>query len=559
MIDRQKSPAEQYIDDVIRGKIVVGNLVRLAVRRHVEDTKHAGKRGYYFSPEHAEEAIEFFSICRHSKGEWAGEPLELSPWQQFIVWAMFGWRRLDDDTRRFRKAFISVARKNGKSTFCSALALLLFTFDNPLEGGAEVYTAATKLDQARIIYDEAVRMRGQSPSLRNRIRKFQASMVVEDSACKFQPLGGDGDNLDGLNPHGMFLDEIHAWTERHREKYEKLTTAGGSRKQPLIVAITTAGSDKSTLWKEEDDFAVKCVESVETGHVISDSVFSFVARLDDEDDPMDETCWEKANPNLGVSVKLEYLREQAAEAREKPTALNSFKRYHGNIEVTSSERAISAERWADAVYKMDISGERSYGGFDLGRSDDFAAIAVVTPRQIDDRTVYEVRAKSYTSEERPSGNYDALIAQWVKNGHLEQHSGNQVDFSAIEEDIVEWSALHNVAGWWFDATFAQQLSQSLINEHGLEAEKFIQSAASYNEPLRAFLRELTAGNIWHDGCPCLTWQALNLVLHANHRDEWMPDKSHREKKIDAMVATLMAFAQCIFSGEEQQTPMLFFG
>ncbi len=509
----------------------------------------------------ADEAITFIeTVCCHSKGEWAGNPVILAPWQKFIVWNLFGWRRKSDGTRRFRKAFISVARKNGKSTFCSALALLLLVCDNPLEHGAEVYTAATKLDQAKIIWDEAVRMRNQSPSLKRMVKKFQANMSIEGTASKFEPLGGDGDNLDGLNPHGMFLDEIHAWAERHRDKWEKLTTGGGSRTQPLQVAITTAGSSKSTLWKEEDDFAASVLESVVTGDVVSDTVFSYVARIDDGDDPLDESVWEKANPNLGVSVKVEYLREQATEARAKPTALNSFKRYHANIEVAGFARAVDVEMWTAGVRDMEISGEPSYGGFDLGRSSDFAAIAVVTPRTVGKATIYEIRSKSYTSMTRPATQYDALFELWVKNGQLEAHSGDQIDLTVIEEDVVAWNSLHSVDKWWFDATFALQMSQNLLNKHDILCEKFVQTAQSYNEPIRAFLRELAAGNIWHEGCPCQTWQALNLVLDANTRDEWRPDKSHRQKKIDAMVAILMAFAAAVFDESTPQAkPQLFFG
>ena len=181
-------------------------------------------------------------------------------------------------------------------------------------------------------------------------------------------------------------------------------------------------------------------------------------------------------------------------------------------------------------------------------------------RMVDRGQDDEVRGKSDTCEDRPQSDYDALIEQWVKDGQLEEHSDNQIDFNKIESDIVELTAQHNVFRWWYDQKFATQMAQSLINEHGIDVEAFGQTASNYNEPIRVFLRELEAGNIWHDGCPCTTWQALNLVVHANHGDEWAPDKSHRQKKIDVMVATLMAFAQCVFSpAEEEQVPALFFG
>ncbi len=205
-VSPHKADVDAYIKGVMSGKIVTGRLVRLAVQRHVEDLKHAGERGFEFKQGPAHDAIEFAAICRHSKGEWAGQVLVLEPWQKFVVWCIFGWRRKRDGMRRFRKAYLSMGRKNAKSTTCSYLALLLFAMDSPIEAGAEIYVAATKEAQACIIHSEAARMVKQSPSLKSIISAHKNNLSIQSNDSFFRPLGSDSDKTDGLNPHGVFKD-----------------------------------------------------------------------------------------------------------------------------------------------------------------------------------------------------------------------------------------------------------------------------------------------------------------------------------------------------------------
>ena len=580
---------QQYIDGVLSGDILAGRLVRLAVLRHVVDLDRAGRRGFVFDPQPAIEAIEFIErCCRHSVGEFAGQPFLLSPWQKFVVWSLFGWRRKENNVRRFRKALIEIARKNGKSTFSAALALLLLVFDRPVEPGAEIYCVATKEKQAQIVHREAKRMVQRSPALRRRLRVLQKSITYPQLDSFFQPLGSDSDSTDGLNTHAVVMDELHAWQPRHRGLYEKLTTAGGARQQPLVIAITTAGDDRSIIYEEERDLAVRVLESVVTGEIVSDIHFAYIASIDypgdqpcwecvkrrvlkkrrvrrcrackgkelvPPDDPFDESVWPKANPNLGISVSLEYLREQANEAKQKPTALNSFLRYHCNVRVTSTEKAIRPELWAAAAGELtDPPDVPACGAWDLGRSDDWSAIALVWPFYDEDGEIdrYEIRTWSFTCEARAEELCNARVQQWIDAGLLEVHWGDQVDFGAIRDKILELNERYQVASWAYDPTFSQQLAQELLNEHGLNVFKFTQAAKFYNEPIRTFLRCLARKQIRHDGDPVLAWQAGNLTIRRNWRDEWMPDKVASDGKIDAMVALLMAFSECLFQEHQAE-------
>lgn len=568
---------------MLSGKIVAGRLVRLAVQRHVDDLKHAGKRGFVFVKERANEAINFIeTCCCHSKGKFQGKPFLLSGWQKFVIWCLFGWRRKDDGMRRFKRALIEIARKNGKSTLAAAIALLLLVFDYPVEAVAEIYSAATKEKQAKIVHDEAKRMVKKSKALRKRLRVLSNSIQYPATDGFFQPIGSDSDSTDGLNTHGVIGDELHAWQPRHRGLFEKLVTAGGSREQPLVLFITTAGEERSQLWIEEREYAVRVVESVISQEIVSDNFFAFVCALDTKracsgcqkcdkrrrkpvvpgeicdgsaelpaDDIFDESTWIKANPGLGVSVKIEYLRDQANEAQNKPTARNTFARYHCNLMTSASEKAIPPELWVRGSGKLSIEkGQLCHGAFDLGRRDDWAAIALCFPYTIDDAWCYDFITWSFTVQARDDELQTDQFQRWIDDGRLEEHWGDQVDFAAIRDKIVELSRQYHVVTWAYDPTFAEQMGQELVNDHGLDTFPFTQAAKHYNEPIRELLRALKRGDICHGDDPVLAWQAGNLCVRRNTRDEWMPDKVDSPGKIDAMVSSLMAFSECLFHQDE---------
>ena len=551
-----------YISGVMSGRFTVGRLTRLAVSRHVADLETAGERGFYFNERTAAESVDFFpAVCRHSTGEWAGQVFELSPWQAFITWCLFGWRRESDDTRRFRKAYISVARKNGKSTLGAGLAWRGVLADDPIEPRAEVYGAATTEDQANIIHSEAERMVLASPTLNNfsKVRKKLIRLEPNPwNGSLLKPLGSDSKSKDGLNPHGIFMDELHAWTEHYRDLFEKLGTGGASRRQPLQVIITTAGSDRSPIWLEEEEYAQRVVEAHEMNDVVTDSLFAFVASLDDKDDPFDEANWPKSNPGMieaggSGSVKIAYLREQAHEALKKPTAMNQWLRYHCNVKTASSEKAIRPGLWTENAGELrPLENRVSYGGFDLGRANDWAAIALVFPvrdwneHKEADETTYDLIAHCFSCQEGAIDWRREPYSEWRRSGLVTVSQGNQVDFGAVERKIIEWTRLYSTQTWDYDPTFAGQMGQRLLNNFGIQVHMMYQTCRNYNEPIRHMLSKLELQSVRHGGDPVLAWQAGNLTIRRNTQDEWMPDKGATTAKIDAMVAALMAFSGAIY-------------
>lgn len=555
---------ERYLAGVTSGKVVAGRLVRLAVERHLADLETAGERGFYFDAAVATEACDFFPrCCNHSKGEWAGRSFELSASQAFIVWSLFGWRRLDDDTRRFRSAYVTCARKWGKSEFGAGIGLLLTTMDYPLEPGAEVFAVATKEDQAKITTTQAARMVRRSPGLTSVLNTFAKAISSKPDApqpdCSFKPIGSDSKTSDGYDLHGAILDELHAWGDKHQGLYDRMTTAGGSRRQPLILIITTAGDDNSVIWQRRDAASVAILEASSRGDHIGDNHFAFIARIDEQDDPFDEVNWPKANPNMedAGTPKLKYLREQAEECKPNPVERNKFVRFHCNRQVSASERAIDDEQWKAAAGDLSdwSTAEVVTWGGDMGGIEDLAAVGLVAKFDTGERDEeqspiyrYEVKSKAWVNA---ATNLDIMKDPWatfVSAGLLtvtEDEDAEMVKF-ILASEATEGA---------YDPARARTLERPLRDARGDDyAVQMPQSYLQYNEPIVQFLRALKQGRVKHDGCPLLAYAVGNLQVKPNSRNELMPDRKTSKGKIDPIVAVLMAFRMAYFS--DNSIPMI---
>lgn len=555
----------------------------------------AEDRGYVLSPIHAECAILFVeSVCKHSKNSMdgrikAGDPFILEPWQKFIVWSIFGWRRKEDGGRRFRMALIEIARKNGKSTFMSALMLLLLVFDLPAEPGAEIYCVATKEAQAKIVFREACNMVGSSKYMKKRLVTGAKSIRYPKVGSFIQILGSDSNSTDGLNTSAVVADEIHEWRARHQGLFDKLVTAGGARFQPLFLFITTAGNDDSELWIRERDQTIAAVEAALTGVAANDERFGYIAccevadrpcvgcsacsaafrrsasstpkeakpnwlailneRCDGSgtikaDDSFDESTWGKANPNLNVSVSPRFIRGFATEAKTSTEAKYMLDRYFLGKIVSKNRSFIVPEVWQRGSRPTRISKHATcFGGMDLARRHDFAAFTLCFP--IGDE--YHFVSQSFTVEARCEELNNGQIKKWIADGLLVAHKGEAIDYSDIRKRLLAMSKRYELRSLAYDPNFARLMGQTLQNDDGINVFEFTQTERFYNEPLRLFEEALKAGRIVHGGCPVLTWQALNLTVSVNSADLWMPDKSHPTKKIDAMVSLIMAFSEAHFA------------
>lgn len=543
----KRHPAEKYIKNVIAGRIVTCRWVRKMCERHISDLKHGRRRGLYFDREAAVHALEFFDYLSHSKGEWAGQAVTLEPWQQAIIWILFGWYRRKSKKRRFREAYIEIARKNGKSTLASGLALYMLIADG--EAGAEVYSAATKRDQAKIVWDEAARMVKKSPFLRSAITVHKDKMFVSfDTASKYEPVGRDADTMDGLNVHCAIVDELHA--HRTSEVWDVLETGMGARRQPMIFSITTAGFNQASFCYEQRRYATALLDGV----LQNDAFFTVIFTLDEDDDPWDERNWIKANPNLGVSVYWDELRELAAKAKELPTARNSYLTKRLNIWTTASEHWLHPDRWAACAFEVDenaLAGRTCFGGLDLSSSLDLTALVWVFAPTEDD-PLYRVLPRFWVPEtamiERSRSQrvpYDA----WVHQGYITAIPGDVIDYAYIYAQVDADARKFDVREIAFDRWGAAEIYVRMA-QAGLTMVAMGQGYASMSSPMKTLEKLVMSQQIAHGGQPVLAWNAHNLVATVDPAGGIKPDKRKSVEKIDGMVATIMGLDRATRSVEE---------
>ena len=524
----------QYAEDVLNGDIVTSKYVRLACERFAEDQNH---EQYYFDPDTAEKYIAFFSrFLKHSKGSFAGKSFDLLPWQQFVVANIYGWLDRDTHMRRYRTAYIQVGRKNGKSTMLSGVSLAMLDFDG--EEGSEVYFCATKRDQARICFDEATRMVKSSPSLSKRIGVHRANMHVNKTNSKAEPLSSDKNSLDGLNAHLAVVDEYHAHPTS--AVYNVLKSSMGSRKQPLMFTITTAGFNvDGPCYK----LAKTCKEVLD-GKKTDDSLFSMIYELDEDDNWRDESCWIKANPSLGESISIDYLKQQATQAKNYGGAEEvNFKTKHCNLWVRSSEPWVADEVWRENdLGKVEWDGERAcYGGLDLASVSDFCSLVYK-----DESSIYLDLRHADEVMVTPGNVTDYDYIRKCISGYYVEDGVVKFD----EDCLMKRYNLRSIA---YDRYNSSQLIINLTAD-GVEMSAMGQGYVSMSAPMKEVYRLLLERKLNHEGDPVLRWMAGNLEVTYDPAMNCKPDKSRSQDKIDGITALICAVGEAMTETQDDAFP-----
>lgn len=534
-----------------------GRYERLCWERHARDlalaypkgmpakptaTRHP--KGYWFDPGAGEHVITFVEgLCKHSKGEWAGRPLLLEEWQREVLRVAFGWMR-SDGTRRFRIVYVEIPRKNGKSELAAALGLYLLVADQ--EPGAEVYSSATKKDQAKIVHDTATAMVRASGELKRWVKVQRNNLSCERLGSKFAPLSADAGTLDGLNPHGNIVDELHA--HRDRGVWDVLDTAMGARRQPLTIAITTAGvyEPESIGWQQHEH-AVKVLDQA----IEDDAFFAFIACADAEDDWTAPETWAKANPNFGISVKPEYLEGQAAKALTQPSFTNTFLRLHLNRWTQQQDRWLSLEAWnaCDVTLtpaemrerEASLRGARCFAGLDLSTKIDISALALWFPEALTLVCRFwcpEERIMERARKDRVP--YDV----WQSEGWLTATSGSVIDYDVVRADIDALGDLFAIQQVAFDPWNASQLATQLTGD-GFTMVETRQGYKTLSEPSKEFEKLITARTMRHGGNPVMRWMVSNVGKKSDENENIRPVKTSETQRIDGVVATIMALSRSI--------------
>lgn len=548
-----RNAVDRYIKRVLSGKQPAGKLEKQALTRHLDDLETAGDRGYYFSWQHADYAIDFYPLLTFPQGGAAGNSFDLVDGQKTLIALLHGWRRTENDLRRFREAFASMARGNGKSPLAAAMALQLFVADCPFEMGAEVVCAATTRSQAtKYVWKQACSFINQIPALADRmkLKRDVVEFEVGTSTGTFEPLGSDSNNLDGGNYHAVVIDELHAMREKHREMIEKINTSLGKRDQDLVLKITTAGSDRSPLWLEEYDYALKVLSGV----VKDDQYLAYIFETDADRELDDRDGWRQANPLLDM-LSIDRFQQMCDKAKASTPKENEFRRYKLNQKVSSRAKAFSPELWRKGNAPLsDLAGRRCFGGLDLGWRNDLAAFVLVFPIEETDEdgepvTFYEILGHAWIPEETERETVREPFRSLIADGSITVTSGNTTDHRVIIRTIVECAKLYDLQTVAADPNNARATLTDLIDA-GIEVFNFFQTCRNYNEPLNKLLDLLDAGLIRHGGDRLLAWAADNVVLRNDSAGYVMPDKSKSTEIIDPIVSLAMALSECMFGGPE---------
>jgi phage terminase large subunit-like protein len=538
------NPIREYWEKIESGEEVVSKKIYYTYQKLAKDLDDNDSE-YYYSPARANHAIEFIeNYCKHSKGEFGGKPVLLELWQKAMIAAVFGFIDIEGN-RKYHRCVLIIAKKNGKSLIASAIGLYLQIADN--EPGAEVYAVSTKKEQSKIIWAEAKRMVKKSPALNKRIKCLVGELDCEKNDSVFKPLASDSNSLDGLNVHGVLMDEIHQW-QNGRTLYDIMADGTIARRQPLILITTTAGTIRKDIY---DEIYAEC-EKIINGYAgiesyKDDRTICFVYELDKREEWKDPSCWKKANPNLGISFSYAYLEEKVNLAKQNKKLVKNLVCKHFDIPETGSQSWLSYDilnkRLTYDISKMKITF--AIGGVDLSSTTDLTCATLVF-RLPNDPVLYVQQmywlpadrlAEKIIEDKVP---YD----EWIEDGILRVSEGNKINYKDVTEWFVEMQSKHGALLYklGYDRYSATYMVDELEQYFGKVTEPVAQGARTFNIPMRNFEADMEKGLINFNNNPITLWNMANASVSIDTNNNMYLCKTQDvTKRIDGVASLLDAY------------------
>lgn len=528
-----------YCNDVLTGKIPSGVHLKNAVSRFLADLQKAEENGWYFSEASVTKVVDFIASLSHFTGKHAGKPFILQPWQLFIIANLYGFHN-KDGSRRFQTAYIEMARKQGKTALVAALSLYSLLADD--EEAAEILLAANSKDQAKIAFNMVrAYAKGLDPE-EKKIKRFRSDIILRDSPAFIKTLAADSSKIDGYNCSVGIIDEYHS--APNSQVRDVIRSSQGMRVNPLLITITTAGFDKSLPCYELRTVAAEIAAGIKK----DDSFFGIIYSLDDADDWKDPNVWVKSNPNLDVTVSLDFLQKQVQQAINSPSDEVGVKTKNLNIWCDSATTWIPDEYIIKATKKLNINDfkdQECFVGVDLASNVDLTAVSYLFTKGEGENTDYYFFSDFYIpAETLKVRNLHAdkeLYKQWVNKGYLKTTSGNVTDYDYITKDILDISEKVDIKSIYYDKYNANAWAIQ-CTEQGLPVEPFSQTIGNFNNPTKAFERLILGGHIYLDDNPIMRYCLRNVELRRDFNGNVKPLKSSESKKIDGVISSLQALA-----------------
>ncbi len=525
----ERQPYYSYAVDVLSGKIVAGDLIKKSCQRFIDDLK---RDDLYFDEKKVDRCISFIGTLKHFEGKHSKKPFILQAWQQFIVANIVGFYWKESKTRRFTSSYIEIARKQGKTALAAALCLYFLIADG--EDGAEVLLAANSKEQAKIAFKMASTFcKGLDPKAKY-LKPYRADINFDKTNSKLKVLAADDSKLDGFNSSFGLLDEYHA--APNSRVRDVIKSSMGMRENPHLCTITTAGFDKTSSCYQ---LRTVCTEILQ-GLKIDDSMFIAIYSLDEGDDWQDENNWTKCSPNLDVTVSKKYLRTQIQQAKNNPSDEVGVKTKNLNIWCDVQECWIPDKYILDSTQKVDLTKYKDSLcciSVDLSMTSDLACCCFLIPT--DDKLIFKIHY--YLPEECLNGESKnrELYREWARQKYLTITGGNVTDYDYITKDIIDVSNCLLVSKIFYDKWNATSWAIQCTNE-GLPLEPFAQNLGSFNNPTKELERLILCGKIIIDDNPINRFCFRNVSLKIDINGNCKPDKSNRYKKIDGVIAMIMA-------------------
>lgn len=527
----------EYFEKIKAGEYVVSNRVYKQYEKMVNDIYNSDK--YIFDEERALRPIKFIeTFCKHSKGEWAGKPVILELFQKAYISALFGFIDKETNLRRYKESMFYVARKNGKSTMLSGIAAYMMIADN--EAGAEIYSCATKKDQAKLVFDETLNMINQSPYLSKHIKKRKSDLYFPLTMSKFQPLGKNSDTLDGLNAHCVIIDELHGVKDRNL--YEVMQQSQSARRQPLLIMITTAGTIRECIFDDIYEYSCNIVD----GTFEDDTFLPIIYELDKKEEWLDERCWSKSNPSLGAIKKLDDLKRKVEKAKNSPKDLSGVLTKDFNIRNTLSNAWLNFDD-INNTETFDIENFKNFyaiGGADLSITTDLTCATLLF---IDKETEKRYIHQMYWL---PSENFNERVKiekipydKWLERGLIRLCNGNSINYSDVTAWFIEMLNNYGITPLWiYYDNYSAKYWVEEMKSHGFKMERCIQGAKTLSLPMQQLGADLKAKKINYNNNPILKWCLTNTGVKEDRNGNIVPIKNQSAKqRIDGVASMLDAY------------------
>ncbi|WP_209121519.1 terminase large subunit [Alkalihalobacillus sp. BA299] len=539
------NPIIEYFELIESGDEVVSDKVKRIYKKLANDV-YDNNSIYEYEPKKANHAIEFIeNYCKHSKGKWGGQPIDLELWQKAFIAAAFGFVHKMDGTRKYREVLLVVARKNGKSTIASGIGLYLQIADG--EPGSEVYAVATKKDQAKLVWLESKRMVKKSPILLKRIKPLVSDLVCDWNDSTFKPLGSDSETLDGLNVHGAMMDEIHAWKDKNL--YDVVVDGTSSREQPMIFMITTAGTVRESVYDMKYEEAEMLLNGLGDPDGYKDDRFlPIIYELDNRKEWTDPTAWKKANPGLGTIKKIDQLETKVNKAKANPLLVKNLLTKDFNIRETSSEAWLTFEQLNNtSTFDInELNPSYGIGGCDLSSTTDLTAAKVIFMVP-DDPYIY-VKQMYWLPEEllEQRAKEDKIPYDlWYENDLLRTTPGNSVHAKFVTKWFLEIRDEFGIYLPWigYDRWSAKYWVEEMQGHFGKEAMiPIAQGKQTLSSPMKLLGADLESKKIVYNNNPIDKWCLSNTAIDIDKNLNIQPNKTNNQRRrIDGTAALLNAY------------------